>query len=89
MIVAFAVWSDSYGPLFRDIWPLDARLRSGRATHNLVLMALECEGAFPEAVDTIIDVIVPYDLSNRSLAEIGDTSQRTCEPISTSICEAR
>jgi hypothetical protein len=25
-------------------------------------MALECEGAFPEAVDAIMDVIVPYQL---------------------------
>ena len=25
-------------------------------------MALECEGAFPDAVDAILDVIVPYEL---------------------------
>ena len=34
------------GPFFRDIWPLDASLRSEEATRNLVMMALECEAAF-------------------------------------------
>jgi hypothetical protein len=53
-------WRTVVGPLFQGIWPLDARLRSKSTTQNLVLMALECEDAFPEAVDAIIDVIVPY-----------------------------
>jgi hypothetical protein len=55
-------WRTTVGPLFRDIWPLDARLRSKSTTQNLVLMALECDDAFPEAVDAILDVIVPYQL---------------------------
>ena len=55
-------WRDVVGPLFRDIWPLDARLRSKGTTRNLVLMAQECEGAFPEAVEAILDVIAPYEL---------------------------
>jgi hypothetical protein len=55
-------WRDIVGPLFRDIWPLDARLRSKSTTRNLVLMAQECEGSFPEAVEAILDVIVPYEL---------------------------
>jgi hypothetical protein len=55
-------WRNVVGPLFRDIWPLDARLRSKSATRNLVLMAQECEGAFPEAVEAILDVIKPYEL---------------------------
>jgi hypothetical protein len=55
-------WRTVTGPLFRNIWPLDARLRSESTTRNLVLMALECEAAFPEAVDAILDVIVPYEL---------------------------
>jgi hypothetical protein len=55
-------WRTVVGPLFRDIWPLDARLRSGSTTQNLVLMALECEGAFPDAVAAILDIIVPYEL---------------------------
>jgi NAD-dependent SIR2 family protein deacetylase len=55
-------WRKVVGPLFRDIWPLDARLRSQSTTRNLVLMALECGDAFPEAVDAILDLIVPYQL---------------------------
>lgn len=55
-------WRAVIGPVFRDIWPLDARLRSEHTSRNLVMMALECEGAFPEAVDSILDLIVPYEL---------------------------
>jgi hypothetical protein len=55
-------WRELVGPLFHDIWPLDARLRSKNSTRNLVLMALECEEAFPEAVEAILDVVVPYEL---------------------------
>jgi hypothetical protein len=55
-------WRTVIGPLFRDIWPLDARLRTQGTTRNLVLMALECGEAFPEAVEAILDLIAPYQL---------------------------
>jgi hypothetical protein len=55
-------WRTVHGPLFREIWPLDAGLRSDATTRNLVHMAQECEGAFPEAVEAILDLIVPYQL---------------------------
>ena len=55
-------WRQIVGPLFRDIWPLDAGLRHEQTARNFVLMSLECEGAFPEAVDAIIDFVVPYQL---------------------------
>ena len=55
-------WRTIVGPIFRAIWPLDARLRSKTATRNLVMMALESGDAFPEAVDAISDVIIPYQL---------------------------
>jgi len=55
-------WQTVIGPLFSDIWPLDARLRSKGASRNLVQMALECDAAFPEAVGAILDVIIPYEL---------------------------
>jgi hypothetical protein len=55
-------WRQIIGPFLHDIWPLDAELRSEGTAHNLVHMALECEGAFPEAVDAIIDLVVPYQL---------------------------
>ncbi len=55
-------WRTVVGPLFGEIWPLDARLRGKSTTRNFVLMALECGDAFPEAVETILDFIVPYEL---------------------------
>ncbi len=55
-------WRQIIGPFFRDIWPLDAALRSKETTRNLVMMALECEAAFPEAVEAILDLVVPYQL---------------------------
>jgi hypothetical protein len=55
-------WRTVVGPLFRDIWPLDAKLRTEATSENLVLMALRCEGAFPDAVEAIVDVVVPYQL---------------------------
>jgi hypothetical protein len=53
-------WRDLVGPLFREIWPLDARLRDDGSSHNLVLMALECGEAFEDAVNAIIDFVVPH-----------------------------
>jgi hypothetical protein len=55
-------WRTILGPLFRGVWPLDARLRSERTSNNLVLMAMECGAAFPDAVETILDLLVPYQL---------------------------
>jgi hypothetical protein len=55
-------WREVVGPLLRNIWPLDANLRGKGTTQNFVLMALECEQAFPEAVQAILDFLVPYQL---------------------------
>jgi hypothetical protein len=55
-------WRQIIGPFFREIWPLDAMLRCEQTTHNLVMMALDCEAGFPEAVEAIIDFVVPYQL---------------------------
>jgi hypothetical protein len=63
-----ARWREVIGPLFREIWPLDANLRDEETSRNLVLMALECEGAFPEAVEAIRDFLLPLPtLPNCSL----------------------
>ena len=61
-------WQRVIGPIFRDIWPLDAGLRSKETAQNLVFMALECEGAFPDAVDAIVDFLVPYQLYELSMS---------------------
>jgi hypothetical protein len=55
-------WRETVGPLLRNMWPLDANLRGKGTTQNFVLMALECEQAFPEAVEAILDFLVPYEL---------------------------
>ncbi len=61
-------WQRLIGPIFRDVWPLDAGLRGKKTAQNLVLMALECEGAFPDAVDAIVDFLVPYRLYDLSMS---------------------
>jgi hypothetical protein len=55
-------WLTLFGPLFREIWPLDAALRDEGSSRNLVMMALQADTAFPDAVDAIVDLIVPYEL---------------------------
>ncbi len=57
-----ARWRTVIGPLFRAMWPLDARLRTKSASQNLTNMALECGDSFPEAVEAILDVLVPYQI---------------------------
>jgi hypothetical protein len=59
-------WRTVVGPLFRGIWPLDAKLRTEATSQNLVLMAVRCEGAFPDAVEAIVDLVVPYRLYEMS-----------------------
>jgi hypothetical protein len=39
-------WRTVAGPLFRDIWPLDARLRAEETSRNLVFMALSARELF-------------------------------------------
>lgn len=55
-------WRELVGPIFKQIWPLDARLRTKRASQNLVEMVMETDDALPEAVDTVVDVLSPYEL---------------------------
>ncbi|WP_119716990.1 SIR2 family protein [Cognatilysobacter tabacisoli] len=55
-------WRTIIGPIFTGIWPLDAAARDPDVSQKLSLMALECGDAFPEAVEAILDVLVPYRL---------------------------
>jgi hypothetical protein len=55
-------WRTSVGPLFRAIWPLDAHLRNERLSENLMRMALDAGDAFTDAVDAIVDLVVPFRL---------------------------
>lgn len=56
-------WHSEVGPVFDHIWPRDANARDPEASRNLVFMALECGDAFPEAVEAIRLVVVPYDVA--------------------------
>jgi hypothetical protein len=55
-------WRSEVGPVFDRIWPLDANARDPDASRNLVMMALESGDAFPDAVEAIRDVVMPYDV---------------------------
>lgn len=55
-------WRQKVAPIFSAIWPLDAAARDAESSQNLVLMVLECEAAFPEAVEAVADLLVPYQL---------------------------
>lgn len=57
-----AYWQSLVKPVLLDVWPLDASARGKGASEKLVFMALECGEAFPDAVDAILDLIVPYQL---------------------------
>ena len=57
-----ARWRQTIGPIFQEIWPLDARFRDDQVSERLVLMCLECGEAFDEAVDAVIDFLVPFPL---------------------------
>lgn len=57
-----AHWENLVKPVLLDVWPLDASARGKGASERFVFMALECGDAFPDAVDAILDLIVPYQL---------------------------
>lgn len=55
-------WQSLVKPVLQDVWPLDASARGRGASEKLVFMALECGDAFPDAVDAILDLIIPYQI---------------------------
>lgn len=52
-------WRQLIGPYIKDIWPLDVACRQADVSRALTQLALECENAFPDAVDAIADLLVP------------------------------
>ena len=69
-------WRSQVAPVFGRVWPLDANARDPDASRNLVRMALESGDAFPEAVEAIRDVVVPYEVVTISGWLQGDQSHR-------------
>ena len=55
-------WRREVGPLFAAVWPLDAAAQDDRSSRNLAMMAMEAGEALPEAVEEILDFIVPWEV---------------------------
>ncbi|WP_181790342.1 SIR2 family protein [Myxococcus llanfairpwllgwyngyllgogerychwyrndrobwllllantysiliogogogochensis] len=55
-------WRTTIGPLFREVWPIDAVCRDSRTSQYLVRMLLECKEAFPEALGDVVDLLVPFEM---------------------------
>lgn len=53
-------WRTIVGPVFEAAWPLDANLRNRETSHNMIMMALEADEAFPDAVAAIVNMVVPH-----------------------------
>lgn len=71
-------WRNLIGPLINEIWPLDAKLRSPETSRRLVSVAVHSGDAFPEAVEMIVDLIVPYRIYQTGmLAEENGNLART------------
>jgi hypothetical protein len=71
-------WRDHVGPFFRDAWPLDVACRDGETSQRLVTMVLEAEDAFPDAVEVVAPVLVPYDMVTAIIGlDLDDRHQET------------
>ena len=55
-------WNSRLGPYFAAVWPLDGALREKGTSEDLVRMALESDNAFPEIVEAIRYLVIPYQL---------------------------
>jgi hypothetical protein len=53
-------WRQVVGPIFQEIWPLDARFRSEQISEHLLSVCLECGDAFDDAVNAVMDFVVPF-----------------------------
>jgi len=79
-------WRAEVGPVFHHIWPLDAAARDPNTSRNLVFMALESGDAFPDAVEAIRLVVVPYDVVTIAGWLQGQPSKRPRPPIHVRSC---
>ena len=52
-----ALWRETVGPWFKEVWPRRTKDRSRELSRRLAWMASETDDAFPEAVETIKDVL--------------------------------
>ncbi len=55
-------WREVFAPFFQAIWPPDLDCRDKHTSQNLVQMICATREAFSEAVDLVVDVLVPYEI---------------------------
>ena len=58
------LWSETVGPWFKEVWPTRTQDRSPELSRRLAWMVLETDAAFPEAVETIKDVLMQEEYSS-------------------------
>ncbi|HUO91404.1 MAG TPA: hypothetical protein VMU22_00705 [Rhizomicrobium sp.] len=61
-------WRGLIGKTFREVWPLDAKLRDPETSHRLIWLPLSCDTEFGDAVDFVVNLIVPMRLFQISVA---------------------
>ena len=58
------LWRETVGPWFKEVWPTRTKDRSPELSRRLAWMVLETDDAFPEAVETIKDVLMQEEYSS-------------------------
>ncbi|MCY4532898.1 MAG: SIR2 family protein [Gammaproteobacteria bacterium] len=58
------LWRETVGPWFKEVWPTRPKDRSPELSRWLAWMASETDAAFPEAVETIKDVLMQEEYSS-------------------------
>ena len=58
------LWRETVGPWFKEVWPTRTQDRSPELSRRLAWMVLETDAAFPEAVETIKDVLMQEEYSS-------------------------
>jgi hypothetical protein len=60
-------WRGQVGRIFREVWPLDAKLRDHETSRRLIWLPLSCDTEFADAVDFVVNLIVPMDMLQVSI----------------------
>ncbi len=59
------LWRKTIEPWFKEAWPKHRKAKSSETSSNLAWMAIETGDAFPDAVNTIKDQLLPSRWGNR------------------------
>ena len=78
------LWRETVGPWFKEVWPTRTKDRSPELSRWLAWMASETDDAFPEAVETIKDVLMQEEYSS-ALRKLID-KEKDCKLVSRYPC---